>query len=197
MNEIDWMCPFCCMDFSIELNAKWWIIDNELIMIMNLWMELTWVIIFPRVLLRSRWLAFLPSCWITRSRVVRYSSANSDTILQKPPGFVSRICCGAMPSHSRNLRNLNDNTEGLKLIDESTESKFSCCYRFITRRWTMVDTMILWAQSVKNSDILEHKFSSIKRNVGQYTAGHLREDNQMKLCNVTWFSCCCCHRVWR
>lgn len=42
---------------------------------------LTSTIIFPRVLLRSRWSARFCFCCSTRSRVVRYSSANSLRIL--------------------------------------------------------------------------------------------------------------------
>lgn len=41
----------------------------------------TSVIIFPRVLLRSRWSARFCFCCSTRSRVVRYSRANSLRIL--------------------------------------------------------------------------------------------------------------------
>jgi len=63
----------------------------------------TSVIIFPRVLLRSRWFAFFSNCCSTRSRVVRYSSENSDTMRQNSFGFVSATRCSGIPSHSRNL----------------------------------------------------------------------------------------------
>jgi len=70
----------------------------------------TSVIIFPRVLLRSRWFAFFSNCCSTRSRVVRYSSENSDTMRQNSFGFVSATRCSGIPSHSRNLWNLHTST---------------------------------------------------------------------------------------
>ena len=70
----------------------------------------TSVIIFPRVLLRSRWFAFFSNCCSTRSRVVRYSSENSDTMRQNSFGFVSATRCSGIPSHSKNLWNLHTST---------------------------------------------------------------------------------------
>lgn len=99
---------------------------------------LTSVIIFPLVLLRSRWLAFFSSCCITRSLVVLYSRANSDTILQNSFGFVSCILCNGIPSHRMNLRK-----------------------RFMIRLCTMFKTIILSAQSARKSDILRHKEEAI------------------------------------
>ena len=74
------------------------------------WKKGTSVIIFPRVLLRSRWFAFFSNCCSTRSRVVRYSSENSDTMRQNSFGFVSATRCSGIPSQSRNLWNLRTPT---------------------------------------------------------------------------------------
>lgn len=80
----------------------------------------------------SRWLAFFCNCCSTRSRVVRYSSANSDTTRQNSLGLVSGSRASGTPSHSRKRWK-----------------------RFMTRRWTTLSTMMRSAQSAKKSDILE------------------------------------------
>lgn len=92
---------------------------------------LTSVIILPRVLLRSRWLAFFSSCCKTRSRVVLYSRANSETMRQNSLGLVSVSRCSGMPSQRMNLWK-----------------------RLTTRRCTMLRTIMRSAQSDRKSDIL-------------------------------------------
>lgn len=67
----------------------------------------TSTISLPLVLFLSRWFAFFSICCCTRSRVVRYSSANSDTIRQNSFGRDSGIRCWGTPSQSRNFRYLS------------------------------------------------------------------------------------------
>lgn len=75
----------------------------------NSWMSvgrLTSVIILPRVLFLSRWLALFCFCCSTRSLVVRYSSANSLRILLKRWTLTSLIAYGGWPRNNRNEWNL-------------------------------------------------------------------------------------------
>ena len=69
-------------------------------------MKLTSVIIFPRVLFLSLWLARFCFCCKTLSLVVRYSSANSLMILQNLFMFTSRIAYGGWPIKRRKEWNL-------------------------------------------------------------------------------------------
>ena len=64
---------------------------------------LTSTIIFPLVFFRSRWLAFFSNCWTTFSRVVRYSRANSLTVLQNELILSSLAWCRGNPMYSNNL----------------------------------------------------------------------------------------------
>lgn len=84
------------------------------------------MIILPRVLLRSRWFAFFSSCCSTRSRVVRYSSENSDTMRQNSLGFVSATRCSGIPSHNRNLWNLHASNISIQInISHHISSRYS------------------------------------------------------------------------
>ena len=76
-----WLC-FCSWDDDDDNNN-----NNNI-------KNKTSTIIFPRVLLRSRCVAFFSRCWTSFSRVVRYSNANSLTVLQNRPTFASRDACG-------------------------------------------------------------------------------------------------------
>ncbi|KAK3921318.1 Peptide methionine sulfoxide reductase MsrA [Frankliniella fusca] len=71
-------------------------------------------------------------CSRTRSRVVRYSSANSDTMRQNSLGLVSGRRASGTPTHSRKRWK-----------------------RFMTRRCTTLSTMMRSAQSARKSDILD------------------------------------------
>lgn len=93
--------------------------------------KFTSVIILPRVLFLSRWLAFFSSCCKTRSLVVLYSRENSETIRQNSFGLVSWTRCSGIPSQRMNLWK-----------------------RLMIRRWTILKTIMRSAQSVKKSDIL-------------------------------------------
>lgn len=65
--------------------------------------ELTSMIILPRVLFRSLWLALFSSCWSTLSLVVRYSRANSAITLRNSEGLVLLRSPGGTPRYRRNL----------------------------------------------------------------------------------------------
>lgn len=126
---ISWrICSWGKVDKKRYLNSSY---DNN--KAMDRW-SFTSVIILPRVLFRSRWLAFFSRVCITRSRVVRYSSANSEMIRASSWGLVRGTRCRGTPSHS--------------------EKRWKRC---MIRRCTMPSTMIRWAQSLRNSDILRKR----------------------------------------
>lgn len=66
----------------------------------------TSVIIRPRVLLRSRYVARFCCCCSTRSRQVRYSSANSRSVWQNCMMRTSRAASAVYPRYSRKAWNL-------------------------------------------------------------------------------------------
>ena len=113
----------------------------------------TSVIIFPRVLLRSRWFAFFSNCCSTRSRVVRYSSENSDTMRQNSFGFVSATRCSGIPSHSRNLWNLHTST-----------------------RFIQTDIFTSQNMNVQAGPILCQDYIPVKRFTIQTQNSHLKQD---------------------
>lgn len=143
------------------------------------WRPLTSVIIFPLVLFLSRWLALFCFCCSTRSRVVRYSRANSLRILLKRWMLTSRTAYIGWPRNSRKAWNLQMCNEKNPSTVMKTHKKWhgtvankvmylllknatklltqanmhSCTYLLSILRCTIFRIIILSAQSFKKSDI--------------------------------------------
>lgn len=66
------------------------------------------MIMRPLVLLRSRQVARFRCCWRTRSRHVRYSSANSRSVWQNCITRTSRATSAGYPKYSRKAWNLGE-----------------------------------------------------------------------------------------
>ena len=113
-------------------------------------MKLTSVIIFPRVLFLSLWLARFCFCCRTLSLVVRYSSANSLMILQNLFMFTSRIAYGGWPIKRRKEWNLPWRNNGGKDF-RFKEQKSAVCRLLVKKKKTQTP-----------KDIVLHSWGSLR-----------------------------------